>query len=424
MGKAVALIYPTHGHLTPGLAVIEALVRRGEQVVCYATPRARAQVERSGARFHAYEATDLDFNPDPPTDGLLSDMARLLSLTERLLPGLLAHVEAVSPDYLLIDTKSIWGRLVGQILGIPTITLSVVFAIKPDVIRVSDLVRMLYGGAPQETLLTGLEQFGRYTDTARRLAARYHHRTIAPGIVDFLGNPQPLTIVFTSRAFQLQGDVFGDEFQFVGTPISVPTGAPTAAEDELFADPAPLVYLSLGTTFNNAPEFYRTCFEAFDRVAHDGVSCRALISTGGRDLSELALPAPPANVTVRAFVPQLRVLQRARVFVTHGGMNSANEGLYFGVPMAVVPQRGDQHLVAARIQELGAGLALPPRGLTPEQLREAVSRLLAEPGFTAQARTMGETLRAAGGAEGAADVILAHVSTRVPANTVDELTTN
>ncbi len=143
MGKAVALVYPTHGHITPSLAVVRELVRRGEEVVFYATPRARAQVEATGAIFRAYEASDTDFNPDPPTDGLLADMARLLALTERTLPRLLDEIRSEAPDYILIDTKSVWGRLAAEALELPAITLSVVFALTRDHIAVPDLVRML-----------------------------------------------------------------------------------------------------------------------------------------------------------------------------------------------------------------------------------------------------------------------------------------
>ena len=161
----------------------------------------------------------------------------------------------------------------------------------------------------------------------------------------------------------------------------------------------PRIYVSLGTTFNDSVAFYRACFDAFASV-----ECQVVISTGGR---RLTLPEAPPNVTVVPFVPQLRVLQCADVFVTHGGMNSANEGLYHGVPMVVVPQRGDQYLVASRIADLGAGLSVPPAEATPERLQEAVSRLLTQPGFRARARLLGRGLERAGGCVRAADVILA-----------------
>jgi UDP:flavonoid glycosyltransferase YjiC (YdhE family) len=420
VGKGLALIYPTHGHITPALAVVEELVRRGEAIVFYATGRSRTRVERTGARFEPYERGHDDFSPDPPADGLLSDMPRLLALSETLLPRLLEDVAAEQPDYLLVDTKSVWGRLVGQILGLRTITLSVVFAIKPDLVAVPDLVGWLYGGAPPERLLGGLQQFSGYFDTARRLAARYAG-VEAPGIVEFLGNPQPLNIIFTSRAFQLQGEAFGDAYKFVGVSIgesreAAPTSpspsaqAPASAAmstsafsfDPIESGPmagAPLVYVSLGTTYNQAPTFYRACFEAFADQPY-----QVVLSTGGRAQD---LPPAPANILVYEFVPQLRLLARASAFVTHGGMNSANEGLHFGVPMVVVPQRGDQYLVAGRVTELGAGLTLAPRDATPDRLRAAVGRVLEEPSFRERARALGQGLDEAGGFARAADEILA-----------------
>jgi MGT family glycosyltransferase len=406
MGKAVALVYPTHGHLTPSLAVVHELVRRGEEVVFYATRRAREQVERAGATFREYEASDIDFNPDPPTDGLLADMSRLLALTERTLPRLLAEIRSEAPDYILIDTKSVWGRLAAEALGVPAVTLSVVFALTRDHIAVPDLVRMLYGGASRDTLLNGLLDFERYVSTARRLAAEY--RVSAPDLIDFLSNPQPLTIVFTSREFQINGDTFGPAHRFIGASLAaerhVEAPAPAASDASDTSD-APLVYVSLGTTFNDAPAFYQACFEAFANQPYD-----VLLSTGGRAMT---LPDPPANIRVMPFVPQMEVLTRASVFVTHGGMNSANEGLWRGVPMVVVPQRGDQFLVARRMTELGAGIAITPAEVTPDRLRDAVGRAITESSFRERARALGDSLIAAGGPARAADEILEAVGRRM-----------
>lgn len=406
MGKAVALVYPTHGHITPSLAVVHELVRRGEEVVFYATPRARAQVEATGAAFRAYEASDTDFNPDPPTDGLLADMARLLALTERTLPRLLDEIRSEAPDYILIDTKSVWGRLAAEALELPAITLSVVFALTRDHIAVPDLVRMLYGGASRDTLLDGLQDFERYAATARRLATR--HGVTAPDLIDFLSNPQPLTIVFTSREFQINGDTFGETHRFIGASLATGSNSPESdsRKDEAIGSNAsePLVYVSLGTTFNDAPAFYQACFEAFADQPYE-----VLLSTGGR---AMMLPEPPANVRVMPFVPQMDVLSRASVFVTHGGMNSANEGLWRGVPMVVVPQRGDQFLVGRRMAELGAGIAIMPAEVTAARLRDAVGRLIAESSFREQARALGASLVAAGGPARAADEICEAVSRR------------
>jgi MGT family glycosyltransferase len=396
MGRALVLAYPTHGHLAPILPVAAELARRGEEVVFYGTGRSRARIEAAGARFRLYPRRHDDFSPTPPTEGLFNDMARLSALTADILPGLLEDARTAQPDYLLIDTKSLWGRLVGAILGIPAVTLSVVFAIQPESLPVPALVGYLYHGAPPAALRSGLLALGEYLETARLLGRKYG--VALPGIVEYLGNPQPLNLIFTSREFQLNGPSFGDAFRFVGP--SIPPGRDVAIDfpfDRLTG--APLLYVSLGTTFNRAPEFYRACFEAFAAMPW-----QVVLSTGGAPAAELG--SPPANFLVREFVPQLPLLERADAFLTHGGMNSANEGLWHGVPLIVVPQRGDQHVVAARVAELGAGLRVLPHEATPERLREAAAAVLGEPAFRERARELGATLRAAGGYVRAADEVI------------------
>ncbi|MDG0791547.1 hypothetical protein OMP38_12195 [Cohnella ginsengisoli] len=66
----------------------------------------------------------------------------------------------------------------------------------------------------------------------------------------------------------------------------------------------------------------------------------------------------PAHFIVRPYVPQLEMLRRADVFITHAGMNSVHEGLWHGVPLLMVSMGPDQPAVAARIKALGAGLRL------------------------------------------------------------------
>jgi MGT family glycosyltransferase len=401
MARAVVLAYPTHGHIAPILPVAAELVRRGDDVVFYGTGRSRAKIESTGACFRAYIRGHDDFNPTPPTEGLFSDMARLAALTEDILPRLLDEVRCDAPAYLLIDTKSLWGRLVGQILGIPAVTLSVVFAIQDGVIRVPELTGLLYSGAPAERLLNGMLGLGEYFEAARRLTRRYG--TEAPGIVAYLGNQQPLNIVFTSREFQMGSHAFSHEFVFVGP--SIPPARDASADFPFhLLDGRPLVYISLGTTFHNAPAFYRACFEGLG-----GGSWQVVLSTGG---TALDLGTPPENFLVRHFVPQLALLESASAFVTHGGMNSVNEGLYFGVPLVVVPQRGDQHIVGARVADLGAGLAISPGDVDAARLRAAVEAALSHPAFREKAQALGASLRASGGYRRAADAIQAFARSR------------
>jgi MGT family glycosyltransferase len=108
-------------------------------------------------------------------------------------------------------------------------------------------------------------------------------------------------------------------------------------------------------------------------------------------------------------VPQLAVLQHASVFITHGGMNSTMEALWFGVPPVVAPQGGDQPLVAERVAALGLGRALDPGNVSGPVLREVVEEVVADATVRMQIASMQREMRDAGGAARAARAIHALV---------------
>lgn len=114
----------------------------------------------------------------------------------------------------------------------------------------------------------------------------------------------------------------------------------------------------------------------------------------------------PHNFLVSSYVPQLEILSRAHVFVTHGGMNSTMESLYYGVPMVAVPQMLEQALTARRITELGLGIALEKEAVNVTTLREAVERVANESTFRERVQNMQQITREAGGYQRGADAIM------------------
>ena len=397
MGKGVLLGYPTFGHLPPTMRVVSELIVQGEEIVAYSTEGNRQLVEDAGAIFRLYSQPYEAFDPTPPSEGLFADMARLIEITGEMLPGLFSELEVISPDYLLLDTKSLWGLLLQQVSSIPAVTLSVVFAIDSHFVTVQDLVSGLYAGVSEEGLRSNLQNLTEYFRISQRVDHKY--KTQSPNIVDFLGNPQDLHIVYTSREFQLMGDRFPDRFKFVGPvldPLSKQVDFPFE-RSELH----PLIYISMGTVFNEDMGFYRACIEAF------GDKPFQVIMAIGNSVDREALEPLPGNFVVRNFIPQLSILERCDLFVTHGGMNSVNEALIHHVPLVIIPQRGDQFLVAARVEELGAGILIPSDQVCVESLRAGVDRVLSNGEFRQCAARVGKTLEAAGGLGSAVQEILA-----------------
>lgn len=117
----------------------------------------------------------------------------------------------------------------------------------------------------------------------------------------------------------------------------------------------------------------------------------------------------PDSFIARPSVPQLELLQQIDLFITHGGMNSVNEGLYYGVPLAVAPQHIEQALNGRQATKLGAGVVIgnaPPFGrVNAKELRTVVETVLADNGYRQNATHIGHSFREAGGYQQTADVI-------------------
>ncbi len=406
MATAVFLSHPAHGHINPTLPVVAELVRRGERIIYYATDLFRAKVEATGAEYRSYGPQEL-FERQLAYGGIFGGMAGLMEASEDILPTLLPALQANLPDYLLLEAHSVTGNLVQKILGLPAVTLCSMFAFNERLITPPQLNRFMYGPAPAPAVLDGLMGLHHYMAVAQRVSQRYG--ILCPNVIDYLSNPQPLNIVFTSQYFQIGGDqAFDDRYKFVGPSVAPRVEAATKLGGDFpwaALTEAPLIYISMGTMYNADVDFYHTCFDAFG----DG-PYQVVLSVGDR-LDMRQLRQPPANFIVRPFVPQLELLQRAALFITHGGMNSANEGILFHVPMVVLPQQADHYVVAQRLAELGAGLVLDRSQASAAQLQAMSAQLLADPSYKAQCATIAETLRAGGGYQRAADEILTYIPT-------------
>ena len=396
MAKALFFNVPAHGHINPTLPLVQELTRRGETVIYYAMKPFQERIETTGAQFRDYddftEGFDFGTENDPRSFNLIKLARVLIEFTDRNLPHLLEIARLDKPNYVLHDFSCIWGKYIAEILNLPAIASIPQFPVnmkrRPDPYPgfLSDTIRML---------LTGIPSLIKFQRCARRISSTYS--VSKTNFFSLLANHEALNIVFTSRSFQPHQSDFDESFQFVG-PSVVERGE--VLDFSLEIGIGPLVYISLGTIFSANITFYKDCIQAFGDKEF-----RVVVSVGMRtDIDSVG--EIPGNFVIRNYVPQLEILQQADVFVTHGGMNSVSEGFWFNVPMVVVPQAADQYFVAQRVNALNAGIVLDNRSLSPEKLREAVDKVIADLTISANARAIGQSFREAGGYVKAADEIL------------------
>jgi UDP:flavonoid glycosyltransferase YjiC (YdhE family) len=174
--------------------------------------------------------------------------------------------------------------------------------------------------------------------------------------------PPPVTHRFCAAPFDLSGDA--------GLPEWL---------DTLPAQP--MVYATLGTTFNRSPATFQALVDAFSGEPAN------LIVTVGRwnDPSEFQPPA--GNIKIARYIPQTLLLPYCDAIVFHGGYNSLLAALWHGLPMVVTPQQaGDQWPTARRCAQVGVGVVLEGTPPQPEAIRTAVKTVLEQPSYRARAQ--------------------------------------
>jgi MGT family glycosyltransferase len=161
----------------------------------------------------------------------------------------------------------------------------------------------------------------------------------------------------------------------------------------------PLVYASMGTLQNGILQTFRMMAEACA-----GLDLQLVISLGGGQDPAL-LGDLPGDPVVVGYAPQLDLIQRSALTISHGGLNTVLESLAWGVPMVVLPVTYDQPGVGARVECSGVGRSIPVGRLSVDRLRDAVRLVLGNSFYRVRASRMRSSIEAADGLNRAADLI-------------------
>lgn len=385
MSKIVFFCIPAHGHTNPTLGVVRELIQRGHMVWYYSYTPFREKIEVLGATFIACDDYDTEQKLTPKDAAKIGkDLALstqvLVDTTLALDDMVCRQMRELKPDCIVADSMAVWGKAVALKLGIPFVSSTTTFAFNQHSAKI-----MKQSPAQMLGILLSMPKINK---NIKRLQDKgYPVRSV----LDILQNDnQTDTIVYTSPEFQPCSETFSDRYAFVGPSVRPVT-------EEVVKTAQKLVYISMGTVINDSLRFYQRCISAFA-----GTKYQVLISVGNTDTKDLG--AIPENITVKRFVDQIAVLQKADVFLSHCGMNSVNESLYYQVPLVMYPQTTEQSGVAARVAQLGAGVPLKKPSV--KGIREAVEHVLNTPSYRDNAATISNSFKKCSGARGAADKIL------------------
>jgi MGT family glycosyltransferase len=394
MSKLIFLNVPGHGHVNPTLPAVTELVNRGFEVIYYNSLDFKTVIQKTGAQFRAYpEGGELTAtNISRLAENLVNITILLLSESLRLLPFIIEELKREKPDVVIFDSICLWGQQAAHLLGIPHISSisTLIFEKVPGLLGWRDYLLAIRQAMPKMPKLIPLR---------KKLVHQYGpdifpNKDIFPAVGE-------VNILYTSRLFQPETPFVDGRFHFVGPSIAPNTRQPRHFPFDLLTQ-SPLIYISLGTIHTITYDFLAKVKDAFASFP-----AQVVISTGEQsDLIQMS--DLPHNFLVWPTVPQLDLLPKVDLFITHGGINSIQEGLYFGVPQIVIPQQMEQLLNGRLLQTHGAGLLIgsrPKPSFSAKTLRHTVSTVLNNQSYATSATKIGDSFREAGGYELAATII-------------------
>lgn len=406
MSKVVFFNLPgASGHINPTVGLVKELIARGEQVVYYAGEDSRLKFTALGAEFRTYEKW-FDYQHNAELGSKLIPMAvEELNMTMACIDDLIAQVKEDQADYIIYDSCAVWGKYIAAAAGLPSVN-SITTIVSSPWILFSDFQMAMKVLA---TLVLGAP---RVIPWARRQLISMLGRINVPyqgiffHIFDFFASVGDKNIVFNTVAYQPFANKLRGDFEFVGA--SIPERRDEITDEFQNLEGKPLVYISLGTLHNTDTQFYRNCIAAFKDTKYE------VIMSVGRDVDIAELGELPDNIKAYPFVPQLHVLKHAKAFITHGGMNSLNEGLYFAVPVVVCPQQFEQAFNGRRLQKLGIAKTLKVKRPSAAAILQGVTEVVQDQAMEQKVKEYAELLQASGGYIRAADIILDFIAQKKP----------
>ena len=371
--KVAWFCIPAHGHTNPTLGLVKALTDVGHQIWYFSFEEFRKKIESAGATFISCDGYDFEMEDKDNADRVGKDK---VFATELLVSSTLAlddmtsrAIDDINPDIVVSDSVAFWGKLVAMKHNLPYVSSTTTFAFNRFSAKymqesVWDIGKMIFA-------------MPRINKQLKRLREKGYP---VKSLLDIVQNDNDTnTIVYTSKYFQPCAETFSDKYHFIGPSMRSITEPVEKTADKT-------IYISMGTV-NQNKQFYRNCINA---LAETGWQVIISMGTNHDHFDGL-----PDNIQVYESVDQMAVLSVADAFITHCGMNSASEGLYFGVPLVLFPQTPEQNAVAKRIEELGAGVRL--KSISEEDVLEALTKVIEKPQYKEGAERISESFKSCGG---------------------------
>ncbi len=408
------------GHLNPMTTLGYELMRRGHHVTLFGIVDSQPKALAAGLNFWAIGESEFPIGATAQLmkrRGELSGLAALrynFSLAKRDVSASLRDspiaLKSAGVEALLVDQVSIEGGTIAELLDIAFISVcsALLFNLEDGIPPIFTHWGYDTGWRAIIRNRAGYALSSLLAQPIRDVIAEYRRKWNLPSKLTSNDLYSQLAQLSQQPAeFEFPRKELPSCFHFTG-PYSNPASREPASFPYEKLTGQPLIYASMGTIQNRLLWIFQMIAEACV-----GLDVQLVIALGGGEAPE-SLPELPGNTIVVGYAPQLELLQKAILTITHAGMNTTLESLSNGVPMVAIPIATDQPGVAARIAWTGTGEVVPLGKVSVEKLQKAIRQVLTGDSYKKNALRLQEAIKQAGGVSRAADIIEQVIATGKP----------
>jgi zeaxanthin glucosyltransferase len=408
------LSLPLSGHLNPMTTLARKLQARGNDVVFISVPDAEPVLRAANLKFIPF------CEQEYPAGSIAQEWSSVAKLhgeevlrhsARELVPGLskaaLEHlpekIAEAGVEALVLDKVYFYVELVAMHLGIPYVHIWNVLHFDFSGATPPSIFAWTHETTPEALArnVEGLKMAGEILAPMAEVAKPYAEKA---GLQIDWNDPEATlsklaVITQTPREFDYPDIQWPAQFHYAG-PFHDNGGREKVPFpwDKLTREP--LVFASMGTLVNGLEYVYRTILDAVRHLS--GVQ---VVLSVGRNIDLDDLGPIPWNTLVVSSAPQIELLKRATLCITHAGLNTTLEALAQGVPMLAIPIRYDQPGVAARIAYHGVGEVLELQDLTVARLSKLIQRVRTNQTYHDRARYLQKVIAQTRGLDLASEVI-------------------
>jgi len=370
--KALFVNVSSVGHVVPTLGLLRHLSERGADVAYLEIEAHRAELEAAGARFLPMPALADYTGPQGPQLAALP--AVLAHCAIDATADVLNAIEREQPDVVVHDSLCLWGRLAADLAGVTRFA-SVASAALSRRMLTEDPIMLAWRAAAGD-----LAPFKTFTAYCWSTLHKRYGCDIEDEISTVL-NRAPCNIVHLSRSLQPCDTDFGADYLFCGS------GQPARHVPQTFAwsriAGRRMVYMSFGTAHDPGRAFYMAVAQAMSQV--DAVLV-VVESPSMHDPQPIPWPASTV-VCANGEAPQIELLERADLFISHVGGGAVREAAWCATPILGLPQTVEQEMLCARLVEQGVAVQLKG-GPDSAAIANALRRMLDDDAMLGHARAL------------------------------------